>query len=383
MAFRLTLVLLAAVVLTAHASVVYKETFDNGAGKWVKSASKSDFGDMKVTDGKFKGDNGFQTAQDARFYGYSVTADAPFDNEGKTLVFSFSVTHEQNIDCGGGYLKVLPKVDGKEFNGDSKYYIMFGPDICGATKKIHLIFNYKGKNLEWKKQPRAEADELTHFYTLVLNSDNTYEVLVDNVSKEKGKLDEDWEFLAAKTIADPSDKKPSEWVDEAEIVDPEDKKPEDWENESETIKDPEAAKPDDWDEEEDGEWEAPTIPNPKFKGEWRAKMIPNPKYKGEWKAKEIANPDYVDDKTLYHFADSQSIGIDLWQVKSGSIFDNILLSSDPADAEALFNDYKTKLDAEKKKKDEVSDKARKEEEEKKKTEEKEEEEDEEDEKDEL
>jgi len=384
MALRLTLVLLAAVVLTAHASVVFKETFDNGASKWVKSQAKSDFGDMKVTEGKYKGDNGFQTAQDARFYGYIATADSAFDNEDKTLVFSFSVTHEQNIDCGGGYLKVLPKTEGKDFNGDSKYYIMFGPDICGATKKVHLIFHYNGKNLEWKKQPRAESDELTHFYTLILNSDNTYEVLIDNVSKEKGSLAEDWDFLAPKTIADPSDKKPSDWVDEAEIVDPEDKKPEDWDKESETIKDPEAAKPDDWDEEEDGEWEAPTIPNPKFKGEWRAKMIPNPKYKGEWKAKEIANPDYVDDKNLYHFSDSQSVGVDLWQVKSGSIFDNVLLSSDPADAEALFNDYKTKLDAEKKAKDAAQDAARKEEEEKKKSEEKEEEdEEEEDEKDEL
>jgi calreticulin len=384
MAFRLTLLLLAAVCLTAHASVLYKETFDNGASKWVKSAAKSDFGDMKVTNGKFKGDAGLQTAQDARFYAYSTSADAAFDNEGKTLVFSFSVTHEQNIDCGGGYLKLLPKVDGKEFSGDSKYYIMFGPDICGATKKVHLIFHYKGKNLEWKKQPRAESDELTHFYTLILKPDNTYEVLIDNEKKESGKLDEDWEFLAPKTIADPNEKKPSDWVDEAEIVDPEDKKPSDWDTEPETVKDPEASKPDDWDEEEDGEWEAPTIPNPKYKGEWRARMIPNPKYKGEWKAKEIANPDYVEDDKLYHFADSQSIGIDLWQVKSGSIFDNILISTDPADAESLFKDYKSKLEAEKKKKDAAQDAARKEEEEKRKADEaKDEDEEEEDEKDEL
>lgn len=28
----------------------------------------------------------------------------------------------------------------------------------------------------------------------------------------------------------------------------------------------------DWDDEDDGEWEAPTIPNPEYKGEWKAKM---------------------------------------------------------------------------------------------------------------
>jgi len=29
---------------------------------------------------------------------------------------------------------------------------MFGPDICGtSTKKVHVIFTYKGKNLLTKK----------------------------------------------------------------------------------------------------------------------------------------------------------------------------------------------------------------------------------------
>jgi calreticulin len=28
----------------------------------------------------------------------------------------------------------------------------------------------------------------------------------------------------------------------------------------------------DWDDEDDGEWEAPTIPNPEYKGEWKPKM---------------------------------------------------------------------------------------------------------------
>jgi calreticulin len=383
MAARLALLLLAGVCV-AHASITFKETFDNGASKWVKSTAKSDMGDMKIADGKYKADVGLQTSQDARFYAYTAEADTAFDNEGKTLVFSFSVTHEQNIDCGGGYLKLMPKTDAKAFNGDSKYYIMFGPDICGATKKIHLILNYKGKNLEWKKSPRAESDELTHFYTLILNSDNTYEVLVDNEKKESGKLDEDWEFLAPKTISDPSEKKPGDWVDEAEIVDPEDKKPQDWDKESETVKDPEASKPDDWDEEEDGEWEAPMIPNPKYKGEWRAAMIPNPKYKGEWKAKEIANPEYAEDDKLYAFAGIQSVGIDLWQVKSGSIFDNIVVSSDPKDAEKSFTEYKSKLEAEKKAKDAAQEAQKKEDEEKNKAgEAKDEDEEEEDEKDEL
>jgi len=73
--------------------------------------------------------------------------------EGKTLVVQFTVKHEQNIDCGGGYVKIFPSdLEQTGMHGDSPYNIMFGPDICGpGTKKVHVIFNYKGKNLLVKK----------------------------------------------------------------------------------------------------------------------------------------------------------------------------------------------------------------------------------------
>lgn len=50
---------------------------------------------------------GIQTSEDARFYGISAKFETPFSNEGKNLVIQFTVKHEQNIDCGGGYVKVL------------------------------------------------------------------------------------------------------------------------------------------------------------------------------------------------------------------------------------------------------------------------------------
>lgn len=130
-------------------------------------------------------------------------------------------------------------------------------DICGATKKIHLIFTYKGKNLLWKKEPRCETDTLSHTYTAVIKADKTYEVLVDQEKKESGKLEEDWDFLKPATIPDPDDKKPADWVDDPEMVDPEEKKPADWDKEPATIPDPDATQPEDWDEEEDGKWEPP------------------------------------------------------------------------------------------------------------------------------
>jgi len=49
---------------------------------------------------------GIQTSEDAKFYGISAKFENAFSNDGKDLVVQFTVKHEQNIDCGGGYLKV-------------------------------------------------------------------------------------------------------------------------------------------------------------------------------------------------------------------------------------------------------------------------------------
>jgi len=246
------------------------------------------------------------------------------------LVIQYSVKHEQKIDCGGGYIKLMPKgVDQENFNGDSPYNIMFGPDICGSsTKKTHVIFHYKGKNHLISKEPKCETDEFTHLYTLIVHPDNTYEVLIDNQSVQKGDIKSDWDLLGPKEIPDPSQSKPSDWVDLKKIPDPSDVKPEGYDDIPKKIVDPDATKPEDWDDELDGEWEAPQIDNPDFKGEWRANMIDNPEYKGEWVHPKIPNPNYVDDNNVYLYDSNKYVGFEIWQVKSGTIFNHILITDD-------------------------------------------------------
>jgi len=240
-----------AAVAAVQATINYHETFDD-LSKWTTSSKKTDYGKLAATAGDFYGDEkinkGAKTTEDAHFYASSSSLGAPISNEGKDIVISLSVKNEQGLDCGGGYIKLLPKTDASEFHGESEYWLMFGPDKCGYTNKVHVIFNYNGKNLLWKKEPRFPDDKLTHVYTLLVKPDNTYEVYIDQEKKESGKLEEDWDFLEPKEIDDPSDKKPSDWVDDAQIDDPTDTKPADWDNEPEQIADPEAKKPDDWDE---------------------------------------------------------------------------------------------------------------------------------------
>ena len=85
---------------------------------------------------------------------------------------------------------------------------------------------------------------------------------------------------APKKIPDPNAKKPDGWLDDA----------------PENIPDPNAKRPADWDDEEDGEWEAPQIANPKCTeigcGKWKPPMIDNPNYKGKWEPPMITNPKY-------------------------------------------------------------------------------------------
>ena len=84
---------------------------------------------------------------------------------------------------------------------------------------------------------------------------------------------------------------------------------------------------------QDGEWEAPLIDNPEYKGPWKARQIDNPAYKGEWVHPMIPNPDYKEDKDLHHRCDKCThVGFELWQVKSGTIFDDIIVTDSLAEA---------------------------------------------------
>lgn len=70
--------------------------------------------------------SGIKTSQDAKFYALS-TKFKSFGNKDKPLVLQFSVKHEQDIDCGGGYLKVFDcTLDPKDMHGETPYQIMFG-----------------------------------------------------------------------------------------------------------------------------------------------------------------------------------------------------------------------------------------------------------------
>lgn len=328
-------------------TIYYQETFETDPfadNRWQVSQWKQDTGEAgqwEWASELWSGNpdrKGLKTTEDARFYAATSKLQTNFDNTDSTLVFGVRVKHEQKMDCGGGYVKLLPSnVDVTAFNGDTDYSIMFGPDICGySTKKVHTIFNFNGENLEKKEEVKCPDDDLTHTYILIVNPDDTYEIRVDDQEPISGNLKDGWDFEKPKLINDPAASKPSDWVDEKMIDDPNDEKPEDWDNEPETITDPDASKPDDWDEEEDGEWEAPMIPNPNFKGEWKAQKIENPDYQGPWVHPQIPNPDYKEESNVYKRGELGYVGIEVWQVKSGTLFNDFILADNVNEVEQFF-----------------------------------------------
>ncbi|KAJ3163429.1 hypothetical protein HDU86_000008 [Geranomyces michiganensis] len=352
------------------------------------------------------GDRGLVVKDAAAHHAITAKFPAPIDPTGKQFVAQYEVKLQNGLECGGAYMKLLTadeSFDQAKFSDKTPYTIMFGPDKCGLTNKIHFIFRHKNpltgefeeKHLE--SPPQAKTDKNTHLYTLIVNPDQSFKILVDNEEVKKGSLLTD--FTPAvnppKEIDDPNDTKPADWVDDAKMVDESAKKPADWDEDAPleildesakkpadwlddaplTIPDPEAEKPEDWDDEEDGEWVAPTIPNPAcenaagcgewkrplkrnpdYKGKWKAPMIDNPAYKGVWAPRKIDNPNYFEDKTPSNFNKIGAIGFEIWTMSNGILFDNIYVGHSAADAKKLAKesfDVKHKLEQKKEKEEEA------------------------------
>ena len=61
---------------------------------------------------------------------------------------------------------------------------------------------------------------------------------------------------------------------------------------------------------------------------------------------EIENPDYVEAKDVYKRGVIGGIGIEVWQVKSGTVFSDFVLTDSVEDAEKFFQDRQLSRDDE-------------------------------------
>jgi len=384
-------------------SLIFAETFSKDWDqRWVTSTKPEFTGKWAVqtptgglgADVPYQSpDKGLVAGSEARKHAITVKFPKVLRNDdAEELVIQYEVRLQQGLTCGGAYIKLLTRStlpdDLADFDNTVPFTIMFGPDKCGNDNKVHFIIRHKnpvsGEYTEhhMKERPKIIDDLKTHLYTLIIRSDNTFTIKIDNEEKRQGSLLEDFEppFNPPATIPDPTDQMPSDWVTNEQIPDPQSKKPEDWDDNAPmtipdpddqkpttwldnaplTIPDPSISKPEDWDDELDGDWEAPYIPNPacaasgcgvwkpksiknpNHRGVWKPAMIANPDYKGIWRPRELPNPNYFVEKNPYKLEAIEALGIEIWTMSANIMFDNIVVSHDSDDLLPFIKSWEEK-----------------------------------------
>lgn len=374
-------------IISSDNNLLFVEEFSEdvlASGKWIKSI-KEKYLDQPIvvtatnsSGSEYLDNMGFELLQPHRFYAVSSKFDKPIDTKGKDLVLQYETKFpDGGLECGGAYLKLPRYTDSLDLSlldNDTPYTIMFGPDRCGDVDKVHFILQHQNPlTKKWEEKhlvspPTVENNVRTHLYTLHIAQNNTIQIFIDMKLVKEANLFTDLTpaINPEKELDDPTDFKPADWVDEAKMKDPNAVKPDDWDesqpamivddkdvmpadwlvNESLQIPDPTAVKPADWDDEDDGEWEAPPmdnpkceagncgpytprkIPNPAYKGKWKAPMIDNPAYKGPWAPRKIPNKDYFFDSQPSDIAPIGAVAIEVWTVTGNIRFDNIILTHD-------------------------------------------------------
>ena len=165
----------------------------------------------------------------AKHYAATAPFGAPLRIEDdRPLVVQYTFETREGLSCGGGYVKLLlDPLNPAAVDGESPYLVMFGPDRCGNTNKVHLILRARSPSGSWEekhaiKVPSFKDDKLPHIYTLAIRANNTFTISIDGESALDGTLADGFAPPLAPPleIDDPTDSKPSTWVDNKEMDDP-------------------------------------------------------------------------------------------------------------------------------------------------------------------
>lgn len=386
--------------VTTLSKTAFFEPFDYddlSSSNWIPSTSKRDNSlsykgkweiDTPDSYPGFINDKGLVMKTPAAHYAISYKFDEPFDNTDKDLVLQYEIKPQNGVTCAGTYIKLLSEDFSSQgsFNSNTPYQLMFGPDKCGSSDKVHLILNklnpisqtYEEKHLT--SCPLSKSLPLSTLYTLILKTNGDFEIRLNgDIAKAGNFITKPHlvkpEMTPPKEIIDENDTKPEDWDDRefipdlsqtkpddydekylaASVPDPSMVKPQGWlDDEPELIVDTNAVIPELWDEEEDGKWEPPSIPNPKctsgcgewnppmvpnkeYKGPWIQPVIENPNYQGEWLPRVIDNPYYYEEKHPCNLQPIGGIGFELWAIESNILFDNIYLGNSIEEAESIGN----------------------------------------------
>lgn len=213
---------------------------------------------------------------------------APIYHMNQTIIIQYEVRAQILYHCFKAYLRVhTTDFDPFHQTNETHRTIEFGPVHNQRRTKSILNFFINSTDDKHKIEKFIDVpfDEIPHLYTLIIRPNNTFEYMIDAMSFLNGTFTDSFRIpiVEPKYIPDPTDKKPSDWVDDEFIPDTNAKKPDDWdENEPEYIPHPRHRRmPLGWNENEPEK-----IPDPKDKppehwndqlyGEYKPRMFLTP-----------------------------------------------------------------------------------------------------------
>ena len=140
---------------------------------------------------------GFQALEatlPGRNYGLTMLFDDQIEPGNESFVVQYEVRLLDSLECGGAYIKLVSaysnqssneKFDPENLSNETPYAIMFGPDRCGQMDRVHFIIRHENPvSGVWAEHhmtnpPSSVKDRYSHLYTLVINPDNSFKVLID------------------------------------------------------------------------------------------------------------------------------------------------------------------------------------------------------------
>jgi calnexin len=179
---------------------LFDSTSSSSSGRWKKSkAGKYANQAVQVAvpaasvDG-FENDKALILDVGNKHYGIFHEFSSPIvATKGKDLIIQYEVRLEEQHNCGGAYLKFPRAQSGvslANLDNDTPYSIMFGPDKCGSTNKVHFIVQVQNPvTKKWNEHHLKEVlsmanDKRTHLYGVHIKPNGSFDLYLDNkVSK--------------------------------------------------------------------------------------------------------------------------------------------------------------------------------------------------------
>jgi calnexin len=188
----MVLVLLLRVCLASRPSrpplpLAFFEPFSSTSSefKWIPSALPNYTGAWQIERTQIPRTHRFETALVTKTLSArsAISTTLPrIDPANRTIVLQYEMRPQMAFTCSGAYIKVFstPDFDPRRLSNETRYAIMFGPDRCASSNRIHFIFqHFHPIRKRWLQKalrdpPEAPTDIYTHLYTLVIRPNATF-----------------------------------------------------------------------------------------------------------------------------------------------------------------------------------------------------------------